>query len=106
MANEQVATEGDFHLIWPLVPLYIIPPPLVDERRVLHLPAQEDRLSSWPLSSLGRPSLVFCVDGGTEEMLESVMGLFSQCASQRGCGRRVSCFVVRVTRLETIHIQG
>lgn len=69
--------EGSFHLHWPLVPLYIVPPPSVDERRVLHLPEQEDRLCSLPLSSSGRPSLKCCVDGGTEKMLESVMGPFN-----------------------------
>jgi hypothetical protein len=76
MANEWVALEGEFHLIWPLVPLYIIPPPFVDERRVLRLPEQEDRLSSRPLSSLGQPSLQYCVDERTNKLLESVMGLF------------------------------
>jgi hypothetical protein len=78
MTNERIAIEDESHLLWPLVPLYIIPLPFVGEQRVQHLPEQEDRLSSRLLSSLGRPSLNFCVDERTKEMLASVMGLFDE----------------------------
>jgi len=39
-------------------------------------------------------------------MFAIVMGRFDQRTGQGGCGRRVSWFVVRVTRLGTIHFEG